>query len=63
MIFLILVLVSVIAAAVTHLHVDLRSTMIGEAGTKEGREDSQGKNLIVFYSVAFYKDTYSKQHT
>ena len=46
--------VSVIAAAaaVTRLK-DNRRLTIGEAGRKEGRAYSQGKNLIVLYSIAF----------
>ena len=38
------------------------SNMIGEARGKDRRAYSQGKNLIVLYSVAFYKDSYSIPH-
>ena len=45
--------VSVIAAAVTSLHVDRKLTMIGEAGGKEWRAYIQGKNFIALYTIAF----------
>ena len=50
---------SVIAAAVTRLNVNRRLRMIGEAGGKEGRAYSQGKNLIVYAIFVVCSQTFT----